>query len=231
MSWVGKLRPQGTAAAPAQVKSSVVPAAASSPNARSSNGLKEFLWLVGDIPSARILDIGAVSQSTINFFIQKGFRLSNEDLLRAWKDFVAAEEERARANPSDDSAEQLSAASLASRFLDDALKYPAESIHGIVAWDLLDYFDVAATSRFLDRIYEIMHPGGALLCLFHSKPPASFHRYRIIEGTAVEQVPASTVKVHTHVFQNREIQDLFGRFRSSKTFVGRDQTREALFLK
>jgi hypothetical protein len=33
------------------------------------------------------------------------------------------------------------------------------------------------------------------------------------------------------VFQNREILDIFSEFRTSKTFVGRDQVREALFLK
>jgi hypothetical protein len=32
-------------------------------------------------------------------------------------------------------------------------------------------------------------------------------------------------------FQNREILNLFSRFRSAKTFVGRDQVREGLFIK
>jgi hypothetical protein len=31
--------------------------------------------------------------------------------------------------------------------------------------------------------------------------------------------------------QNREIQELFGRFRTVKSFVGRDQLRENLFIK
>jgi len=33
------------------------------------------------------------------------------------------------------------------------------------------------------------------------------------------------------VYQNREIQDLFGRYRSSKSFIARDQLRETLFTK
>jgi hypothetical protein len=33
------------------------------------------------------------------------------------------------------------------------------------------------------------------------------------------------------VYQNREIQDLFGRYRTMKSFVGRDQLRETLFIK
>jgi len=46
-----------------------------------------------------------------------------------------------------------------------------------------------------------------------------------------ELIAAPTLAVHSHVFQNREILSLFSEFRSSKTFVGRDQVREALFLK
>jgi len=33
------------------------------------------------------------------------------------------------------------------------------------------------------------------------------------------------------VYQNREIQDLFGRYRTMKSFVSRDQLRETLFIK
>jgi hypothetical protein len=44
----------------------------------------------------------------------------------------------------------------------------------------------------------------------------------------VSSPPLFTVE---RVFQNREILNLFSRFHSSKTFVGRDQIREGLFLK
>ena len=61
-----------------------------------SNGLKEFLWLLSDSGQGKILDLGAVFQSTVMFFIEKGFRLSTEDLLRSWKEFLLAEEENLR---------------------------------------------------------------------------------------------------------------------------------------
>jgi hypothetical protein len=76
-----------------------------------------------------------------------------------------------------------------------------------------------------------MRPGGAVLASFHSRAPERFHRYKIIDSQNIELVPAPTLAVHARVFQNREILDIFGKFRSSKTFVGRDQVREALFLK
>ena len=74
-------------------------AAASSANVRVSNGLKEFLWLITDSGQGKILDLGAVFQSTVMFFIEKGFRLSTEDLLRSWKEFLLAEEESLRNAP------------------------------------------------------------------------------------------------------------------------------------
>jgi hypothetical protein len=120
---------------------------------------------------------------------------------------------------------------LADKFLETALKYSEESFHGVLAWDLLDYFEAPVGTRIMNRLFEILHPGGAVLALFHSRPPERFHRYRIVDTQTVELVPASALAIHARVFQNREILDLFQKFRSSKTFVGRDQVREGLFLK
>jgi hypothetical protein len=81
------------------------------------------------------------------------------------------------------------------------------------------------------RLSHVLHPGGAMLAMFHSRPAERFHRYRVVDSQTVELLAAPTIAVHSHVFQNREILGLFGEFRSSKTFVGRDQVREGLFLK
>src|ERR1700722_10139296 len=233
MNWMGKSRPGATGTATATKSGSTAVAAAPTVKSRTSNGLKEFLWLLSDIPRVRVLDLGPVWQSTVNFFLEKGFRISTEDLLGTWKDFVATEEERLRTVPlSEDGApEKVSASALAEKFLETALQYQKESLHGVLAWDLLDYFDPAVGSRIMDRLFSILHPGGALLTLFHSRAPGQFHRYRIIDSQTVELVDAPTLAVHSRVFQNREILELFERFHSSKTFVGRDQIRESLFLK
>ena len=100
-------------AAHQNIRRSPVPRAASaapaSPNSRISNGLKEFLWLITDAgQQGKILDLGAVFQSTVMFFIEKGFRLSTEDLLRSWKEFLLAEEENLRnAKVGDETAPRL----------------------------------------------------------------------------------------------------------------------------
>jgi len=198
---------------------------------RASNGLKEFLWMLSDVKRGRILDLCPASQATLNFFIEKGYRIAAEDLLRTWKNFLNGEEEIMRNVPVGEPIERVAPAELAAKFLASNLNYPPESFHGILAWDLCDYFDPQVLPSMMERIYEILHPNGAVLAMFHSRPTETFHNYRVIDGQTIEPVSAPTVTVHTRVFQNREILDLFEKFRSSKTFVGRDQVREALFLK
>jgi len=231
MNWMIKPRPGAAAAAAAPSKPGPAASVSASAIARISNSLKEFLWLLSDAPHCRVLDLGPVWQSTVSFFVDKGYRVSTEDLLRTWKDFLTAEEERLRTAPVGVEGEKISQAMLAEKFLEGALRYPEESFHGVLAWDLLDYFDAEVVPRLMERLFHILRPGGALLALFHSRPAERFHRYRILDSQQVELLAAPTLAVHAHVFQNREILDLFGKFRSSKTFVGRDQVREALFLK
>ncbi|MGA3293378.1 MAG: hypothetical protein ABSE45_05255 [Candidatus Acidiferrales bacterium] len=236
MNWTAKIRasapatfsvsPSSKAAKPGPV-AAVAPAA----NHRVSNSLKEFLWLISDVPHARVLDLGPVWQSTVSFFVDKGYRISTEDLLRTWKEYLNAEEERMRTAPIGEDGEKLSPSMLADKFLEAALQYPEHSLHGILLWDLLDYFDPGVTPRLMERVCHMLHPGGVALALFHSRPAERFQRYRIIDSQTVELVAAPTLAVHAHVFQNREILELFGKFRSSKTFVGRDQVREALFVR
>ena len=231
MSWVAKTRINTTPMSGGRDKPGPATAAGPSANARVSNGLKEFLWLISDSEQGRILDLGPVWQATVSFFIEKGFRVSTEDLLRAWKEFLASEEEDFRKAPVGNEAAKVSPSMFADKFLDNALLYPAEHFHGVLAWDIFDYLDAQLLPKVMDRVYSMLRPGGAVLSLFHSRTPERFCRYRIADMQTFELLPASTVSVHARVFQNREILDIFGKFRSSKTFVGRDQVREGLFLK
>jgi hypothetical protein len=231
MNWMAKPRFSGGAAATTRLAAKPGPAAAPAANVRVSNGLKEFLWLISDVRNGRILDLGQVSQATLTFFIEKGYRVSTEDFLRSWKEFLIAEEERLRIAPVGEEREKISQAILAEKFLETTLQYPEENFHGILAWDLFDYFDAELMPRVIERLYTLLHPAGSVLALFHSRPAERFHRYRVVDAQSIELLPAPTLAVHARVFRNREILDLFGKFRSSKTFVGRDQLREGLFLK
>ena len=236
MNWMAKTRSSNAvntvSSKPGAISSAGNSAATPAGNFRVSNGMKEFLAQINDEKSPRILDLGQVSQATLTFFIEKGFKVTTEDSLRSWKEFLTAEEEGLRLAPVGNSGGQkISQSYLAEKFLETGLRYPDESFHGVLAWDLLDYFDSELLPRAMERLYSLLRPSGVVLAMFHSRTAERFHRYRIVDTQTIEVLPAPTLAVHAHVFQNREILDLFGKFRSSKTFVGRDQLREALFLK
>jgi Methyltransferase domain len=229
MGWMAKVRAADPASSASLSARSKDFDSASAVSPRVSNGLKEFLWLASDTNRGTILDLGPAWQATLSFFAEKGYRITSDDLLRTWWAFLTGEEERLRSLGIN--AERPTKDTLAEQFLEDSLQYPEHSYNGILMWDLLDYFEPALATRMMARIYDMLRPGGVMLALFHSRPAERFHRYRVSDGQTIEMVPSPSFATQVRVLQNREIQDLFGKFRSSKTFVGRDQLREVVFLK
>lgn len=196
---------------------------------RSSNSLKDFLWHLSGLGRGTLLDLGPVWQSTVSFFVDRGFKVTTEDLLTSWKQYSQSEAEYQRTLPAE--TERTTRAELAARFLDESLKYAPGSFDAVLAWDLLDYLDDDIMKRTAERLTLLVREGGVILSVFHSKRPEQFNRYRVLDERSVEMVPAPSVFPLARVFQNREISDLFSRFHTTKTYLGRDQMREALFVK
>jgi hypothetical protein len=198
---------------------------------RPSNGLKEFLWHLDGVGRGQLLDVGPVWQHTVGFFIERGFRVYSEDLLGELQAFQSDEEAKMRALGPGEGDEDMTPAGRAERFLKTSLQHQPGTLDGILLWDLLDYLDGQLGARVVARITSLVRDGGVVLALFHTRKPESFHRYRVLDAQNLELVGANCSLTPQRVYQNREIQDLFSRFRSSKTFVGRDQVREGLFTK
>jgi SAM-dependent methyltransferase len=200
---------------------------------RVSNGLKEFLWNLDGLGRGTLLDLGPAWQTTLSFFIERGFRVSSEDLLRAWKDFLAEEDGKLReaAGSAAQHTVDVSPAARAERFLESNLQYPNSSFDAVLLWDLLDYLDPALSKQLVANLTELLRPGGVVFAMFHSKKPEGFQRYRVADSTTLQVVPSPVLCPAQRVYQNREIQDLFARYRTMKSFVGRDQLRESLFIK
>jgi hypothetical protein len=199
---------------------------------RVSNGLKEFLWNLDGLGRGTMLDLGPAWQTTLSFFIERGFRVSSEDILRGWKEFLAEEEARLRdvaAGGADTT--DMTPGGRAVRFLTNNLQYPKNSFDAVLLWDLLDYLEPAVAKQTVAWITELLRPGGVVLAMFHSKKPEGFQRYRVADSSTLQVISAPLICPAQKVYQNREIQDLFARYRTSKSFVGRDQLRETLFIK
>jgi SAM-dependent methyltransferase len=199
---------------------------------RVSNGLKEFLWNLDGVGRGRLLELGPAWQTTLSFFIERGFRVSSEDLLRAWKDSQIAEEKKLQmAVGGALDGIDMTVDGRAVRFLEANLQFPASSFDAILLWDLLDYFEPALARRVVAALTDLLRPGGVIFAMFHSRKPESFHRYRVVDSMTLQMLPATEIYSVQRVYQNREIQDLFRPYRTMKSFVGRDQLREVLFVK
>jgi hypothetical protein len=224
MGVLGKLRP------PEERKAGVVesPRVATTTSQRRSNGLKDFLWLMPEATEPRLLDLGPAAQSTISFFIDRGFNIAVADLVRSRNEFDSEVENERRQHPSD---EPPDPAALAAKFLAASLNFQAESFHGILAWDVFDFLETGMLQPLAARLYELLAPGGVLLAAFHDSAEVESVQYRVRDTETVDLVPSRHPQAIQHVFQNREILALFAGFRSSRTYVGRDHLREALFLK
>jgi len=101
----------------------------------------------------------------------------------------------------------------------------------MLLWDSLDYLEPTLVKQLVGRLTEMLRPGGVVLGMFHSKKPEGFQRYRVMDTNTLQVLSTKTILPAQKPLQNREIQELFGRFRTMKSFVGRDQLRESLFIK
>jgi len=198
---------------------------------RVSNGLKEFLWNLDGLGRWTLLDLGAAWQTTLNFFIERNFRVSTEDILRGWKMFLDEDEVRLREDPTLREKLDITPEGRASRFLKSNMQYKPASFDAVLLWDALDYLDPAMTRQTVACLTELLRPAGIVLAMFHSKKAEGFQRYRVADSNTLQVVPARSLTPFYKVYQNREIQDLFSQFRTTKSFVGRDQLRENLFIK
>jgi hypothetical protein len=247
MSFFGKSRPgqfqpvtqrhvppgkphHATAMAVSSATSPATPSVART-DVRQSNGLKEFLWQLDGIGHGHLLDLGPARQTTITFFIDRGFKVYTEDMLATWQYFLMEEEQRTKKLPAGADKSGLTPEERAKRFLETTMLYPQDTFDAVLLWDILDYLDNDLMTRLAARITSLVRDGGVVFAIFHTRKPTVFHRYRVLDAQNLELIPASCPFQPQRVFQNREISNLFCRYRSSKMFVGRDQLREGLFVK
>src|SRR5271157_2895123 len=198
---------------------------------RISNGLKEFLWNLDGLGRGTLLDLGPAWQTTLSFFIERGFRVTSEDILRGWSEFLKEQSKLTTMVLKEEDFLERTPEAQAKKFLSENLQYPAASFDALLLWDVLDYLEPTMAKQTVMLLTEMLRPGGVVLAMFHSKKPEGFQRYRVADTSKLQVLTTKPICAAQKVYQNREIQGLFGNCRSIKTFVGRDQLRETLFFK
>jgi len=194
---------------------------------RHSSGWGQLLQRLRGEESLRVLDIGPTSSGNINFITAMGHSIYLANLVedaakREWM-IVGAEGEPGRFD--------------VERFLAAHLDFSGRGFDVVLFWDTADYLPEELLGPVLDRIHEVMHPGGQLFAMFHPQPaagmPAStpgkanFNRYHLTDGSMVEVQRAGEYPLLQN-YTNRQIERLLSAFKGVHFFLSKDNVREVL---
>ena len=170
--------------------------------------------------SLRVLDIGPTSAGNINFITSLGHSIYMANLV----------EDAARPEyliPGPDPGKTVFDIG---RFLAENLEFAGRTFDVVTLWDTADYLPAALVAPVLDRIHDVMDPGGQLLAFFHSKLDGDgtvFSRYHL---TSTDQLDMQKIAVHPiqQTYTNRQVETLFTRFAGYKFFLAKDTLREVI---
>jgi SAM-dependent methyltransferase len=193
---------------------------------RHSSGWGTLQKYLRAAESLRLLDIGPTSAGNINFITQLGHSVYMANLVEdaARPEYLVAAAEGPNAGkPVFDT----------SRYLNENLDFAGRQFDVVTLWDTADYLPESLVAPVIDRIYDVMAPGGRLLAFFHSKLTGDdtvFSRYHL---TATDQVEIQRIGGHPilHTCTTRQVETLFKRYASHKFFLAKDTLREVIVIR
>ncbi len=187
---------------------------------RHSSGWGQLLTHLRSQESLRVLDIGPTSSNNINYITSLGHSIYMANLAEesARPEWIVAGED---GEPSRFDVEG---------FVKTNLNFSGRTFDVVILWDTADYLPEPLLAPVMERLYEVMQPGGQLLAYFHSKntgPEAAFRRYHLSDKDVVEmQLQGSQPLLHA--FNNRQIEKLLGSFSGTRFFLAKDSLREVV---
>lgn len=188
------------------------------PEARASRGLEQFFFNLRDSVGLSILDLAIPNQDNINFLTSLGHKLYTADLLRCLDDAFGS-------NPAD----QTNPGRI-DYFLRTSLDYPADSFDGILLWDGLQFMGPALLAATVERLHQIMRPDAYLLAFVTANERVTevpAHSFRIVDHKNILVIERD-MRASGQVFNNRNMEKLFGNFQSVKFFLTRENLREII---
>ncbi|MGA2113502.1 MAG: class I SAM-dependent methyltransferase [Bryobacteraceae bacterium] len=186
---------------------------------RTSRGLEEFFHHIREQSGLTILDLGGASQENVSFITNLGHRLYSEDFLHILEEAFGLDNNVDQSNPG-----------RIEYFLQQALDYPEGHFDGVLIWDSLEYLTPPLLVAVTDRLRKIVRPEGYMLAFFHSddkQQAVPLYTFRIQSVNTLELVRQGMHRP-PQLFNNRNLEKLFGRFDSVKFFLTREQLREVI---
>jgi hypothetical protein len=189
------------------------------PYTRTSRGLEEFFTYIRDQSGLTILDLGGATQKNVSFITDLGHRLYSEDFLQILNDTFGVTDTVDQSNPG-----------RIEYFLKQTLDYPDDRFDGVLVWDALEYLNPVLLSAVVERLHKIVRPKCYMLAFFHADyklDAVPLYTFRIQEVNAL-QVSQHGMRRPVQLYNNRNLEKLFGRFESVKFFLTRERLREVI---
>jgi hypothetical protein len=185
---------------------------------RPSRGLEQFFFNIRDVVGLSVLDLAGANQENINFLISLGHKVYSQDLVRSLNEAFGV-----------DPAEQTNASRI-EYFLGQNFDYPPETFEGVLLWDSLQFMGPALLNATVERLHKVMRPKSYLLAFFTASERATevpSNAFRILDNKTI-QLSERGMRPAGQVFNNRNLEKLFGKFESVKFFLTRDNLREVI---
>jgi len=191
---------------------------------RHSTAWAHLLKHMKDNSGGIVMDVGPTSSSNVNFLANLGCSIYLPDPLHD-----AATGEWISVGMSDDGVPVMDTA----KFLEEYFSFSGRTFDVVLLWDTLDFLPEPLVQPVVDRLHEVMQPGGKLLAFFNSKldPATTTHRrFHITDSDQVASQSGAGYK-QQRVLQNRNVERIFQAFASSKFMLAADNIREAVFTR
>lgn len=187
--------------------------------ARHSSGWLKLKDHLKANPGLRVLDLGPTSAGNINYITDLGHSIYMANFAED-----AARPEYKLPGEDGEPAYDID------RFLREHLDFTGRTFDVVAFWDTADYLPAELLKPVIERLYEVLEPGGQLLAFFHSKPTGDdtvFSRYHLTDSEQVQMQRVGGQPL-LHTYNNRQVEALFERYSAYKFFLAKDTLREVL---
>ena len=171
----------------------------------------------------RVLDTGYTSPTNINYLTSLGHSVYMADLVTdaCNGDWKRGTDEDGKPVYDVDG------------FLNATLNFGEKKFDVVLLWTTLDYLPEALVEPVVQRLTDVMNPGGAVLAFFHTrtKGEETVHcRFHLTPQDNVEVQLAEQFPIE-RAFTNRSIEKLFSGWSGHRQFLAKDSVSEVIMTR
>jgi hypothetical protein len=171
----------------------------------------------------RVIDVGFTSPSNINYLTSLGQSVYMANLVH---DAYTGEWNKG-------TDEDGNALWDVPGFLESSLEFSGKMFDVVLLWTTLDYLPEALVAPVVDRLHEVMNPGGQVLALFHTRLQGEetvLCRFHITPTDEVEMQLTEQFPIQ-RAFTNRSIERVFSGWSGHRQFLAKDSVSEVLMTR